>query len=171
MLRDGLSHLSPNVRVLGRRHHKDTVRDLYRNIQPTANGSRTRGSLNSCANPFHTRNCAQGLGVGVSPHPERPSGLHSRKHWPKSGARCRVVTPADIAIDQRVIYTSGAANKFRSALTNVRGGRKPTSDLYIKCSPNKSPSINNSPGVFGERPATVEHGRSAKSTCKMYPAV
>lgn len=38
MLREGTSHLSPGGRILGLRHHKDTVRDLYRNIQPTGSG-------------------------------------------------------------------------------------------------------------------------------------
>lgn len=38
MLREGISHLSPGGRILGLRHHKDTVRDLYRNIQPTGSG-------------------------------------------------------------------------------------------------------------------------------------
>lgn len=38
MLRAGISLLSANGRVLGLRHHKDTIRDLYRHIQPTGNG-------------------------------------------------------------------------------------------------------------------------------------
>lgn len=38
MLREGIAHLSPNGRILGLRHHKDTVRDLYRHIQPTGAG-------------------------------------------------------------------------------------------------------------------------------------
>ncbi len=38
MLREGISHLSAGGRILGLRHHKDTVRDLYRNIQPTGSG-------------------------------------------------------------------------------------------------------------------------------------
>lgn len=38
MLREGISHLSPGGRILGLRHHKDTVRDLYRNIQPAGSG-------------------------------------------------------------------------------------------------------------------------------------
>lgn len=38
MLREGIRHLSPGGRILGLRHHKDTVRDLYRNIQPTGSG-------------------------------------------------------------------------------------------------------------------------------------
>ena len=38
MLREGIRHLSPGGRILGLRHHKDTVRDLYKNIQPTGDG-------------------------------------------------------------------------------------------------------------------------------------
>lgn len=38
MLREGVSHLSAGGRILGLRHHKDTVRDLYRSIQPTGSG-------------------------------------------------------------------------------------------------------------------------------------
>lgn len=38
MLREGIGRLSPGGRILGLRHHKDTVRDLYRSIQPTGNG-------------------------------------------------------------------------------------------------------------------------------------
>lgn len=38
LLRDSIGQLSANERILGRRHHKDTVRDLYRYVQPTGEG-------------------------------------------------------------------------------------------------------------------------------------
>lgn len=40
LLRSGIADLNPNERILGRRTHKDTVRDLYDLIQPIGSGSR-----------------------------------------------------------------------------------------------------------------------------------
>jgi len=38
LLREGISELAPGGRILGVRHHKDTIVDLYRNIHPSGNG-------------------------------------------------------------------------------------------------------------------------------------
>ncbi len=42
-----------------------------------------------------------------------------------------MITPADIRIAQHVIYDSGAADKFRDALTSDKRGRKPTFDQSL----------------------------------------
>jgi hypothetical protein len=42
-----------------------------------------------------------------------------------------VITPADIRIAQHVIYNSGAADKFRDALTSDKRGRKPSFDQAL----------------------------------------